>query len=63
MGAYVQSAVSKAKYIEKPIMKEMEDNNKELTETDIQKQRDLFVKRLMAMKTNYDINNKDGTGS
>ena len=74
MGAYVQSAVStslsnafnkksKAKYIDKPIMKEMEDNNKELSQEDIAKQRDLFVKRLMAMKTNYDINNKDGMGS
>lgn len=74
MGAYVQSAFStslsnafnkrsKAKYLDKPIMKEMEENNKELSEEELQKQRELFVAKLMAMQTNFELNHKDGKGS
>ena len=49
--------VKKHKYPEKPY--ELY-KNKELTEEDLQKQRELFVARLMAMQTNFELNHKDG---
>lgn len=53
-------SAKKHKYPEKPY--ELY-KNKELTEEDLQKQRELFVARLMAMQTNFELNHKDGSVS
>lgn len=50
----------KHKYPEKPY--ELY-KNKQLTEEDLQKQRELFVARLMAMQTNFELNHKDSSVS
>lgn len=42
-------------YPEKPFKLE---SKKELTEEELQKQRELFMANLMVMKTNYDLNHK-----
>lgn len=42
-------------YPEKPL--EIKEN-KEMTEEEIQKQREVFMAKLMVMKTNYDLNHK-----
>lgn len=67
-GQYTLSAVSvavehclagrkaKSKYIKKPLLQELEEKNKPMTENEIQKQRELFVAKLQAMKTNFEIN-------
>ena len=47
---------SKAKYFESPILEMAEKNNKPLSEKDLQLQRELFVAKLEAMKTNFEIN-------
>lgn len=46
---------ARAKYIKEPIMKQMEEQQEPRSEKDIQKKRELFVARLQAMKTNWDI--------
>lgn len=46
------------KYREKPILQEIEEKNRPMTEEEIQKQRDLFVESLKTMKTNYDLSKK-----
>ena len=33
---------------------------KEMTEEEIQKQRELFMAKLLVMKSNYELNHKDG---
>lgn len=69
MGMYVLSAVSvaiernfskraKGKYIEKPLLHEIDHKNGTMTENEIQKQRELFVARLEAMGANFRINKK-----
>lgn len=67
MGNYILSSVSvaiehclagrkaKSKYLEKPLM---EQANNELSEKDLQKQRELFVAKLMTMKTNFELKHK-----
>lgn len=67
-GQYTLSAVSvavehclagrkaKSKYIKKPLLQEMEERNKPITEEEIQRQRELFVAKLQAMKTNFELN-------
>lgn len=67
-GQYTLSAVSvavehcfagrkaKSKYIKKPFLQELEEQNKSLTEEEIQRQRELFVAKLKAMKTNFELN-------
>lgn len=67
-GQYVLSAVSvavehclagrkaRSKYIKKPILQELEEKNKPMTEEELQRQRELFVARLQAMKTNFELN-------
>lgn len=45
-----------SKYIEKPLLQEIEKKNVPMTEDEIQKQRDLFIARMQAMKTNFDKN-------
>lgn len=69
MGMYVLSAVSvaiernfskraKGKYIEKPLLHEIDHKNGTMTENEIQKQRELFVARLEAKGANFRINKK-----
>lgn len=67
-GQYILSAVSvavehclagrkaKSKYLKKPLMQEIEEKNKPMTEKEIQRQRELFVAKLQAMKTNFELN-------
>ena len=69
-GNYVMSAVmvsvekcfagrkARLKYIDKPVMKELEQENKPMTEENIKLQRELFVAKLMAMKANFDLEHK-----
>lgn len=71
MGVYVQCAVStavehnlagkkaKSKYLKKPLMKEVEEKKQQLSEEELQKQRELFMTKLMLMKTNYDLNKEN----
>ena len=47
---------SKAKYFESPILEMAEKNNEPLSEKELQLQRELFVAKLEAMKTNFEIN-------
>lgn len=47
---------AKSKYIEKPLLQEIEKKNVPMTENEIQKQRELFISRMQAMKTNFDKN-------
>ena len=66
-GHYVCSAVSvavdqnlrgrqaKSKYLKEPLMKELEEKNKPLSEEELQKQRELFVAKLQVMATNYNL--------
>ena len=68
-GNYVLSAVytavesclngkkSRSKYIESPVLKDRVDDKKELTEEELQKQRELFVAKLLVMKANFELNN------
>lgn len=46
----------KAHYMEKPILQNIEEKNKPLTEEEIQRQRDLFVAKMQAMKATFDAN-------
>lgn len=67
-GQYTLSAVSvavehclagrkaKSKYIKKPLLQELEERNEPMTEEEIQRQRELFVAKLQAMKTNFELN-------
>ena len=69
-GNYVLSALSvaldhcmngkkaKSKYIEKPVF-EMANTENNLTESELQRQRELFVAKLMVMKTNFELNKKE----
>lgn len=67
-GNYVLSAVitavdaclngrkASSKYIEKPLLKDRIDERKEMTEEELQRQRELFVAKLLVMKTNFELN-------
>ena len=69
-GNYVLSAVitavdsclngqkARSKYIEKPLLKDRLNDEKEMTEEELQRQRELFVAKLLVMKTNFELNNK-----
>jgi len=69
-GSYVLSAVAvavehclagkkaKSEFVKEPMLEKLEDANKSMTETELQKQRELFVARLEAMKANFDLNHK-----
>ena len=69
-GSYVLSAVSVAvdhclngkkatsKYIEKPCMQNTEITTGEMSEEELQKQREMFVAKLMIMQSNYELNHK-----
>ena len=49
---------AKSKYIEKPVF-EMANTENNLTEDELQRQRELFVAKLMVMKTNFELNKKE----
>lgn len=49
---------AKSKYVDKPVLKEMEEQNKPMSEEELQKQRELFVAKLEVMKTNFELNHK-----
>ena len=49
---------SKAKYFETPISHDKIVQETELTEEELQKQRELFVAKLMAMQKNFELNHK-----
>ena len=67
-GTYVMSAVftavehciggkkAKSKYTDKLLMQEIEKND--MTEEELQKQRELFVAKLQVMKTNFELSNR-----
>lgn len=69
-GQYILSAVSTAvehnlagrkarsNYMDKPIMKELEEKNKPLSEEEMDRQRELFVAKLEAMRVNFELNHK-----
>lgn len=73
MGMYVQNAVSvavehclagrkaKSQYLKYPLRENTENNTnyeKSLSEAEVERQRELFVTKLMLMKTNFELNNK-----
>ena len=47
----------KSKYIENPIMQDMDKENG-MSEEELQRQRELFVAKLQVMKTNYELSKK-----
>lgn len=47
---------AKTKYIDAPLMQKVENQNKPLSEEDLQKQRELFVAKLEVMKSNFELN-------
>lgn len=49
---------AKSKYIKKPVIEELEEKNKPMTEEELQRQRELFVAQLEVMKTNFELNHK-----
>ena len=51
---------AKSKYIDKPMLQQAEEKNKPLSEKELQRQRELFVAKLEVMKTNFELNHKDG---
>lgn len=51
---------AKSKYIDKPIMQQIEEKNKPLSEDELQRQRELFVAKLEVMKTNFELSHKGG---
>lgn len=70
MGQYVLSAVqtatdrclngrkAKSQYLKEPILENAQNETRELTEDELQKQREAFVAKLMIMKSNFDLNKK-----
>lgn len=51
---------ARSKYIEKPIMQELEEKNKPLSEEEMDRQRELFVAKLEAMRVNFELNHPKG---
>lgn len=49
---------ARSKYIEKPLLQEIEKKNAPMTEDEIQKQRELFITRMQAMQANFELNRK-----
>ena len=50
---------ARTKYIDKPIFQAMEEQNKTMTEEELQKQRELFVAKLQIMQTNFEMSHKN----
>lgn len=55
---FLSSKKPKQKYADKPILKKIEEENKPLSEEELQRQRELFVAKLEVMKANFDSNHK-----
>ena len=51
---------ARSKYIDKPIMQELEDKNKPMTEEQLDLQRQLFVAKLETMRINFELNHPKG---
>lgn len=49
---------ARSKYIEKPITQQIKEQNKPLSEEELQRQRELFVAKLEVMKANFELNQK-----
>lgn len=47
---------ARSKYIKKPLLQELEEKNKPMSEEELQRQRELFVAKLQVMKTNFELN-------
>lgn len=74
-GNYALSAVSvavehnlagrkaKSKYIKEPVLQSIQEQSKPLSEEELQKQRELFVAKLMVMKTNFELSHRSDSGS
>lgn len=45
-------------YRKKPILHEIEERNKPLSEEELKRQREMFVESLMLMKTNFELTHK-----
>lgn len=50
---------AKLKYIEKPLLQQIEEKNKPMSEEEKQRQRELFVAKLEVMKANFELS-KEG---
>lgn len=46
-------------YIKKPLLQEAEKKNTQMTEDEIQKQRELFITRMKTMQANFELNRKN----
>lgn len=53
---------AKSEYMKDLALSKIENDNKPLTEEEIQKQRELFVAQLRIKKANFDLNNKPERG-
>lgn len=62
-GAGLAGKKSKAKYIDKPIMQKMEENNVELTEEQKKEKTEQLFMQLRLMEANFNLNHKDNKGS
>ena len=51
---------AKSEYIKKPITEMAKEENRGISEDELQRQRELFVAKLEVMKTNFELNHKDG---
>lgn len=50
---------SKAEYLDKPLLAQIEEKSKPMKEKELQKQRELFVAKLLVMQSNFEINHPD----
>ena len=53
--AFRGKGVAPIKYRSKPLLQEIEERNKPLTEEELTKQRKMFVEQLMLLKTNFEL--------
>lgn len=60
-GAGLAKKKSSAKYVEKPFSQQIKETNGELTEEELRKQRELFVAKLLVMKSNFELNHPKET--
>lgn len=54
---------AKTEYMKHPLLSELKDNDGEMSEEEIKKQREAFVLKMQTMKANFDIaHRKKNTG-
>lgn len=51
---------SKAEYFKKPILEQVEEENKPISDDELQKQRILFMEKLKIMQSNFEISHPKG---